>query len=846
MEINARRAAMGLVVFVVGVIGVGGLVLDRMQRLSGLTEQIHHHPFAVSNAVLRVREQAAAMRLGVMESLQEQEMDWERLSTRLEGQEQKAREDWHQVQERYLGDPAQVRAFGEALTGWIALNRDILVARRDRGVETALQVMRLETDRRFQRMVETSDTILFFANNKAIELRQQADQQLRWVTWVGLGLIAGLFGIGGWLAWRMSGRLRIAEQARRHSQNAFQEQATMLENLVFTASDLAIVATDEALVVRIFNPAAERLFHLRVDEVVGRRVWDLHDRLGVSREQLEAGLTRVGRVGHEQFESHDPLAHGGRILEVRVSLILDRERRPVGHLLLARDVTEARRAAERLTRSEEKFRLLMESARDAIIVADADTGLILDANRQAETLLKMPMAEIVGMHQSRLHPPEDRARYQETFRSQVESGGGFVANVQVVNRIGERIPVEINAGVIRLGGRRVIQGIFRDVTERHHAEQALRWAMESLTASQSRLQGILDHSRTVITLKDPRGRYLLINRRFEELFGVREAACLGRMDEDLFPVEMAERARVSDAQALGEGPCEVEENWIHPDGVRTYIVVKFPLIDPRGLTTAVCAIATEITERKRMEEELRQLNVFLEKRVAERTLELERSNRDLQQFAHVASHDLQEPLRQVSGFAQLLSRRYRGQLDEKADQFIDYMVDGTRHMQELIEALLSFSRVNTHGAPLTLISVERVVDQVLRNLATSITQSGAVITREPLPELLGDSFLLVRMFQNLIANALKFHGEEAPRVHIGVEALESFWRFSVRDNGIGIEERHQERIFVIFQRLHTRSTHPGTGIGLAICKRIAERHGGEVWVESEVGKGSTFYFTMAR
>ncbi|MBF0191035.1 MAG: PAS domain S-box protein [Magnetococcales bacterium] len=845
MKMDPRHIGAGVLGLVLVVIGVGLLVFDHMPGLPGLTDVLYRHPFTVSHAVLRIREHALLMHWGVMDGVPEQ-AEWDRLATRLEGLEQQSREALSQVQERYLGEAAQVRVLGEALAGWTAWCHGLLTVRRERGMSAALELMRVEGAVRFQRITEASDTILRFADDKAMELRQQAARQSRWMVWVGLALLLGGIGFGSWLAWGLSGRLRVSEQARRHSQDAFLEQAIMLENLVRTTTELAIVATDPALVVRIFNPAAERLLHLRGAEVVGQRVWDLHERLGVSREQLEAGLKRVGRLGHEQFESHDPQARGGRFLEVRVSQVLDRERHPAGYLLLARDVTEARRASERLIRSEEKFRLLMESARDAIMVADADTGLIIDANRQAETLLKMPVAEIIGMHQSRLHPPEDRARYLETFRSQVESGGGFVANVQVVNRRGERIPVEINAGVIHLGGRRVIQGIFRDVTERHHAEQALRWAMATLTASQSRLQGILDHSRTVITLKDPQGRYLLINRRFEELFGVREADCLGRMDVELFPESMASCFRASDAQAMGEGPCEVEENWIHPDGVRTHIVVKFPLIDSQGLIASVCAIATEITERKRMEEELRLLNVFLEKRVDERTLELERSNRDLQQFAHVASHDLQEPLRQVSGFAQLLSRRYRGQLDEKADQFIDYMVDGTRHMQELIEALLSFARVNTHGSPLASLSMERVVDQVLRNLATTITQSGALITREPLPELSGDSFQLVRMFQNLIANAIKFRGEETPQVHIGVEAREAFWHFSVRDNGIGIEDRHRERIFIIFQRLHTRSTHPGTGIGLAICKRIAERHGGEIWVESEVGRGSTFHFTIAR
>ncbi|MBF0417847.1 MAG: PAS domain S-box protein, partial [Magnetococcales bacterium] len=440
----------------------------------------------------------------------------------------------------------------------------------------------------------------------------------------------------------------------------------------------------------------------------------------------------------------------------------------------------------------------------------------------------------------------EREQYQETFRDQVARGGGFVANVQVINSRGERIPVEINAGVVEIDGGRVIHGIFRDVTERRNNEQALRWAMESLKESQGRLQGILDHSRAVITLKDPRGCYVLINRRFEELFGVREIDFLGHTDWDIFPEKLADEARAFDVMALENGPFEREECWLHPDGERTYIVVRFPIRDVRGVVTTLCVMSTEITERKQMEERLRQLNDSLEKRVDERTRELERSNRDLQQFAHVASHDLQEPLRQVSGFAQLLAKRYQGRLDEKADRFIDHMVEGTRHMQALIEGLLSLSRVNTHAEPLRGVPCEAVLEQVERNLATSIAQAGARVTHDPLPEVRADMLQLVRLFQNLIANAIKFRGATEPCVHVGVASVGDRWRFEVRDNGIGIESRHRERIFVIFQRLHARTDYPGTGIGLAICKRIVERHGGEIWVEEAEGGGSCFCFTLPK
>lgn len=248
-------------------------------------------------------------------------------------------------------------------------------------------------------------------------------------------------------------------------------------------------------------------------------------------------------------------------------------------------------------------------------------------------------------------------------------------------------------------------------------------------------------------------------------------------------------------------------------------------------------VQNELRERKRAENELDQL-----------VQELKRSNSDLEQFAYVASHDLQEPLRMVASYTQLLSRRYRGQLDAKADQYIDYAVDGATRMQQLINDLLAFSRVGTRAQPLTRTSCADVVAQAVRNLSAAITESRANITADPLPVLPGDAVQLVQLFQNLIGNAIKFRGDAAPRIHIHAEAQgdrhSREWLFSVRDNGIGIEPQYYERVFVIFQRLHAKSAYPGTGIGLAICKKIVERHGGRIWVESEQGQGTTFFFTL--
>lgn len=224
--------------------------------------------------------------------------------------------------------------------------------------------------------------------------------------------------------------------------------------------------------------------------------------------------------------------------------------------------------------------------------------------------------------------------------------------------------------------------------------------------------------------------------------------------------------------------------------------------------------------------------------------ELERSNRDLQQFAYVVSHDLQEPLRIVISYVQLLARHYKNKLDADAEQFIAYTVDEANWMQILIKDLLAYSRVGAYGKPFEPTDCETVFERILANLQMVIKENGAVVIHDPLPTVMADGLQLGQVFQNLIGNAIKFCREKPPYVHVAVEQKGDDWLFTIRDNGIGIATQHIESIFEIFQRLHNREEYPGTGIGLAICKRIVERHGGRIWVESALGKGSTFYFTI--
>jgi len=385
----------------------------------------------------------------------------------------------------------------------------------------------------------------------------------------------------------------------------------------------------------------------------------------------------------------------------------------------------------------------------------------------------------------------------------------------------------------------------RALTERRRAEAALKIAHEQLEtrvrertaelkkandrldAERRRFKDVLDNLPAYLVLLSPDYRVPFANRFFEERFGKSEGRrCYEYLFNRTAPCDVCETYSV-----LKTGQPHRWE-WIGPDR-RNYDIFDFPFIDSDG-SQLIMEVGLDITERKRAEEETR--------RYAE---DLRQSNRELQHFAYVASHDLQEPLRTVSSFSQLLSKRYQGKLDADADDFITFIVEGAKRMQTLINDLLAFSRIGTRGNPFAPVDCAELLGLVQDNLEAAIAESGAVITHEALPTLLADPTQLAQVFQNLFSNAIKFRRpDEPPRIHVAAARQDKAWRLSVRDNGIGIEPQYFERIFVIFQRLHEREQYPGTGIGLAICKKIVERHGGRMWVESELGRGSIFHFTL--
>jgi PAS domain S-box-containing protein len=366
----------------------------------------------------------------------------------------------------------------------------------------------------------------------------------------------------------------------------------------------------------------------------------------------------------------------------------------------------------------------------------------------------------------------------------------------------------------------------------------IAWRFNEMVSAQTKQ--ILNSTGEGIFGLDLQGEFTFMNPAAAKMLGVDAGQIVGR------PVHHILRHTKPDGTAFSNGgspllvpmqngiPREGEDAlfW-RADGASFPVdYLSTPIFEREQLVGAVVSFR-DVTTRMQAQEVL-----------AKRTLQLERSNAELEQFAYVASHDLQEPLRMITGYTNLLSKRYRGKLDASADEFIGFAVDGANRMRVLINDLLIYSRVGSQGKRPKPTDCELVLSQTLAGLEVVIQESAAKVTHDPLPTVNGDDVQLGQLFQNLIGNALKYRNGHAPMVHIGCERRGSDWLLSIRDNGIGIDPRFAEKIFIIFQRLHTREQYPGTGIGLAVCKRIVERHGGKIWVESEPDKGSTFYFTL--
>ena len=406
----------------------------------------------------------------------------------------------------------------------------------------------------------------------------------------------------------------------------------------------------------------------------------------------------------------------------------------------------------------------------------------------------------------------------------------------------DRVPRTLNAmqlDALRILGRQVVR------------QMELRIASRRLAHESAFRQSILNSAAESIISTDPEGIIITFSRGSERLLGYTAAELVGQATPALLhdPAEVAQHAarltvelgRLVEpgfetfvAKARGGGSETGEWTYIRKDHTRVPVLLSVSEVaDESGAILGFIGVARDITDLKRAQADLELL-----------AAELKRSNKDLEHFASIASHDLQEPLRMVTSYLELLERRYKGRLDAQADEFIGFAVDGAKRMKTLIRDLLAYSRIGTREQARESIAVSVPIDLALENLKLVVLEKHASISIRPMPVISGDPVLLTQLFQNLIGNALKFAGKETPRIQINARRESCDWIFSVADNGIGVEDQHLERIFEIFHRLHSREEYPGTGIGLALCKRIVEIHGGRIWAESELGKGSVFHFSL--
>lgn len=484
--------------------------------------------------------------------------------------------------------------------------------------------------------------------------------------------------------------------------------------------------------------------------------------------------------------------------------------------------------------SEEIVRLAVEASPSGMIMTDAGGKIVL-VNAEVERLFGYRREELLDRSIDILVPKAGRAAHgghRASFIAKPEARRmGVGRDLYGVRKDGAQIPVEIGLNPIRTKDGLMVLSAITDISERKRAEATTR----RLAEREQLLLAVVESSDDAIVTKSLDGIITGWNAAAELLFGHAAQDAIGKSIDIIVPAELRSEVSVILNRIRGGERIDHHETVrVSKDGRKIDVSLSvFPLRSSTGEIIGAAKVARDITRQKQDQ-----------KALAAYDEELKRSNADLEQFAYVASHDLQEPLRMVASYTELLADHYKGKVDKKAEKYIHYAVDGAKRMQQLIKDLLAYSRIDSEAKTPTIIKSEAVVGDVLDRLKVAIEESHAQIAYDGLPAVHADTAQLAQVFQNLIGNALKFHGEHTPQIRIGAERKSDNWVFRVEDNGIGIDEQYAERVFQMFQRLHERGRFAGSGIGLAIAKKIVERHGGRIWFDSKPDNGTTFYFTM--
>lgn len=678
---------------------------------------------------------------------------------------------------------------------------------------------------------------------------------------------------------------QITEKLLAHEQAAHaQSEAarTRITNLLESITD-GFFALDKKWRFTYINGQAERLLQKTQYEFLGKNIWEVFPEIIGTTFDREYHRAILEQVSVEFEEFYPPQKCW---LHVHAYPAKD------GLSVYFQDITERRKTAKALRESEERWQLALDGNNDGIWDWNLKTNEVFFSTRWKEMLGYKDHEVSNGWDEwtKGIHPDE-RDWVLQAFQDHFAKKTPFyVYEYRVQCQDGSykwildrgQAHWDVSGDVVRMVGS------YTDITDRKQTEEELKRQNlrsqlfaeitlkirdslqidEILQTTVTEVQKLLKADRVLIFKLETNGSGTVVQEAVLPGWPV----ILGEnIFDPCFKEEYLERYRqgrisaIEDIEAAHIQPCHRE--FLQQFAVRANLVV--PILVREGiwglLLAHQCAAPRQWNnfETELLQQLANQIGIALSQaqlleQETRQSQELARSNADLEQFAYVASHDLQEPLRMVTSYLQILEQRYKNKLDANADQFITYAVDGARRMQTLINDLLNYSRVSSRGQPFMLVDCNVVLEGAIANLQLAIAESKAVVTYDPLPKVMADATQLTQVFQNLIANAIKFCQNQQPRIHIGVEKRDANsdgedlnsipsadkWLFWVRDNGIGLESQYAERIFIIFQRLHGREKYPGTGIGLAICKKIIERHGGRIWVESKPGQGSTFYFTI--
>ncbi|GAB7026706.1 PAS domain-containing sensor histidine kinase [Geotalea toluenoxydans] len=643
--------------------------------------------------------------------------------------------------------------------------------------------------------------------------------------------------IFSWLVHQTAKRLFRADEAKRSALTALQRTQALLleaERLSHTGAWEWDLTSD----IWTFSDEWQRLHGTRdrslcPDELVS--IAHPEDRPAI-RSAFDA---LRGGVSPYEMEHRIVRQDTGEVRTVKASgqYLRDRSGRVVKIYGFVQDITEQKRAEDELRKSEARLSTALDNLREGVVIA-TEGGEVFYWNPSG-----WMMHGFASPEEGRRH----LAEFEQIFQLSLADGrvltldewpmpriirGEKVQNVELVLRRmdqeWERVVSYSGTILQTLGGERLVYLSIYDMTEQRRAEEAL-------LEREERLGIFIEHAPAALAMFDRQMCYLHVSRRWLTDYGLEGRHLRGMSHYQVFP-EISDHWRQIHARALaGEVLRADEEQFVRSDGsIQWFRWEVRPWHDASGRVAGILVFSEDITHRKHAEQERERL-----------ITELQRSNAELQQFAYVSSHDLQEPIRMVTSYVQLLQKRYQGKLDEKAEMYISFIVEAAHRMSSLINDLLALSRVGRREREFMPVETELVVKEALDNLRVAMEESGARITKDPLPMVMGDPVQLLQLFQNLIGNAIKYRKKEVtPEVQISAERKKNQWLFGIHDNGIGIEPQYHDKIFVIFQRLHQREEYQGTGIGLAICQKIVENHGGMVWVESTPGEGSTFYFTL--